>query len=130
MIISKDMSQTPYIRISTKRSQIKKISPQLAQWLNKNGPTAALIDWYLQDAESREWLQTYCDRLDQEYIKELDGDVRIKWNHLDGLLNSHGMIDEIKEKFFQSFLYTGSRSIKKLIFCRKEDGSFVPVSLV
>ncbi len=120
------------IKISTKRSKIKKIlkqSPQLEEWLNENGPTAALINWYLHDYESRKWLQNYCDQLDHEYIKELDGDVRIKWNHLDGLLNNHGMIPEIKEKFFQSFQYTGSRSIKKLSFTQEEGGKFVPVSL-
>lgn len=119
------------IRVSTKRSKIKKKKLlHLNVWINKNGPTTKLIDWYLQDEKSLKWLQTYCDQLEREYTKDLDGNTRIKWNHLNILLNNHGMIPDIKEKFFQSFLYTGKRSIKKLAFHQNGDGSIVPVSLI
>lgn len=117
-----EVEEVEVVTISTKRSKLKKAvkdHPELKEWVNKDGPTAALVDWFLRENQSRLWLEDCLDQLDRDYIMDLDGNIRIKWNHLNSLLLSGlAMSDSIKEQFFRSFLYTGSRSIKKLAFDR------------
>ena len=122
------------LRISTKRSSLKKVikkNPAMKEWVNKNGPTSDLIDWYLRETQSRYWLEDYRSQLEREYLYDIDGNIRIKWNHLNGLLiNGTAMDDSIKEQFFRSFLYAGTRSIKKISFLKGPDGSFEPSSII
>jgi hypothetical protein len=103
----------------------------LKKWIDDGVITADLVNWYLQDSKSRHWLEQYCNRLTNEYQKTLNGDVRIRLNHLSALLNNASMADSIKENFFNSFLYgTGNnkRSIKKINF-RLEGNNMIPESL-
>ncbi len=103
----------------------------LKKWIDDGVITADLVNWYLQDSKSRQWLEQYCNKLINEYQKTLDGDVRIRLNHLYSLLNNAGMEDSIKEIFFHSFLYgTGknNRSINKINF-RLEGNDMIPESL-
>ena len=60
-----------------------------------------LINWYLNDPESLKTLEQIRDNLWEEYMTNLNGDIRIKYNHIDSLLrNWHNMDDEIRSVFF------------------------------
>ena len=76
-----------------------------------------LINWYLNDPQSRQYLEDSCNKLENEYKNNLSGDCRIRWNHLKCLL-SGDVKDSLKESFFESFVFgsNGVPSIKKIDF--------------
>lgn len=76
-----------------------------------------LINWYLNDPESRKWLEDHCKKLEEEYRYNLSGDCRIRWNHLRCLLDGD-VKHSLKERFFESYVFgsNGVPSINKIDF--------------
>ena len=60
-----------------------------------------IINWYLNDTDSRKGLENHCIKLDEEYKYNLSGDCRSRWTHLRCLLNGE-VGDKMKEILFES----------------------------
>lgn len=76
-----------------------------------------IINWYLNDTDSRKWLENHCIKLEEEYKYNLSGDCRSRWNHLRCLLDGD-VKDNLKETFFERYLFgiNGNSCIKKIDF--------------
>ena len=100
-------------------------------WIDSNGFTINLVNWYLNDPQSRQWLENKSQELYKEYVETLDGDIRARWNHLSSLLNNKSISDIIKVKLFNRFLYgtNDKMSIPEIVIEQQEDGGFIPASL-
>ena len=119
------------MKITINTKNLKSNNPKLQNWIDLNGVTFDLVEWYLSDSKSRRWLEKYCYKLEKEYMDDLSGDTKIRWNHLYKLLyESDGMKQSIKVTFFNTFLYgnTNKKSINELVFIKQGD-DYVPVSL-
>lgn len=88
----------------------------LNKFLTTEGPTAELINWYLSDTTSRQYLEQLCEELGNmpEYSNHSS---RVKYNNLYPLLRDN--TDNItKVILFRGFLFSEKPIIKKLRFHR------------
>ena len=101
----------------------------MEDWIVPNGYTIELVNWYLNDDKSRQWLENKTNELWKEYAETLDGNVRIRWNHIYSLLNNSNINDKIKLKLFNEFVSDDTDIINRIAIDWKEEGIFEPISL-
>ena len=73
----------------------------LSKWVDNEGIKRNLVDWYLADDESVQFLFNLYKSSDDQYTKTLSGDAKIICNHVDPLINGHIQDPEIRQTMFE-----------------------------